>query len=81
MTIEDSIKDIIKGIGEDTDREGIKYTPTRVARLYKNIFYAYRKKLKLMREDERNTQVPEDVIPITGTPAESPRFQSWDECV
>jgi len=60
-----AVKVIIEEIGEDTEREGVKYTPTRVARLYGNLFYAYTKKLEAMREDKRNTSPGEGVIPIT----------------
>ena len=44
--IEEAVKIILKEIGEDLEREGIKYTPTRVARLYENLFYGYRKSYK-----------------------------------
>ena len=64
-TIEDAVRTILEEIGEDTSREGIEYTPTRVARLYKNLFYGYEKELRVMHEDERNTNVPEGVIPVT----------------
>lgn len=64
-TIEDNIRRILELIGENPNREGIKYTPHRVARLYKNLFYGYRKRLVVMNEEERNTRVDEDVIPIT----------------
>jgi len=63
--IENYVKEILKEIGEDVEREGIKFTPTRVARLYENTLYGYRKKLQVMNEEERNTKVPEDVIPVT----------------
>jgi GTP cyclohydrolase IA len=63
--IEDAIRIILEEIGEDINREGIKHTPTRVARLYENLFYGYKKKLKVMNEEERNTYVPENIIPIT----------------
>lgn len=63
--IEDAVKIILEEIGEDINREGITYTPQRVARLYNNMFYGYRKKLVVMNEAERNTKVDDDVIPIT----------------
>ena len=63
--IKEAVKVILEEIGEDIEREGIKFTPTRVARLYKNLFYGYNKKLKIMNEKERNTSVDKNIIPIT----------------
>ena len=60
------IRELLEQIGEDVDREGIKETPTRVERLYKNLFYGYRKKLIVVNEQDRNNgDLTEDVIPIT----------------
>ena len=36
--IEKSVKDILKAIGEDVNRQGVKRTPERVARMYADIF-------------------------------------------
>lgn len=36
--IEKAIKDILSAIGEETDREGLKDTPKRVARMYADLF-------------------------------------------
>ncbi len=36
--IEEGIKLVLKGIGEDIDREGLKGTPRRVAEMYEEIF-------------------------------------------
>jgi len=63
--VEGAVKTILEEIGEDTEREGIKYTPTRITRLYKKLFYGYRKRLKVMDEEQRNTKTDKDVIPIT----------------
>ena len=63
--IEEAVKVILEEIGEDTEREGIKHTPTRVARLYENLFYGYSKKLRAVDENERNTNPWQDEIPIT----------------
>jgi len=63
--IEKHFREILKEIGEDVDREGIKATPTRVARLYQNMFYRYGKELKVMDEKTRNGSLPANVIPIT----------------
>jgi GTP cyclohydrolase I len=63
--IQKHIKEILKLIGEDVTREGIKYTPHRVARMYDTLFYGYKKQLQIMNEEERNTTQSEDIIPIT----------------
>lgn len=36
--IEEGVKLMLEGIGEDLEREGIKDTPSRVARMYREIF-------------------------------------------
>jgi len=63
--VKDAVKIILKEMGENIDREGIKATPDRIARLYDNIFYGYRKKLVVMNEDERNGELEDSIIPIT----------------
>jgi len=62
----EAIRTILKEIGEDVNREGIKATPDRVCRLYKRLYYGYGKKLKVMDEKERNCEkFSDDIIPIT----------------
>jgi len=62
----EAIRTILTEIGEDVNREGIKATPDRVCRLWKNLYYGYRKRLVVMNENKRNKQkLPDDVIPIT----------------
>jgi GTP cyclohydrolase I len=64
--IEQHFREILKEIGEDPDREGIQATPKRVARMYHDSFYGYKKKLVIMNEVERNDcNYKEDIIPIT----------------
>ena len=36
--IEEAVKMMLEGIGEDTEREGLKDTPARVARMYEELF-------------------------------------------
>jgi GTP cyclohydrolase I len=36
--IEEGIRLVLQGIGEDTEREGLKETPERVARMYEEVF-------------------------------------------
>jgi GTP cyclohydrolase I len=63
--IEDAFRIILEEIGEDINREGIKATPARIARLYSNLFYGYRKQLKVMNEMERKDCKDPNIIPIT----------------
>ena len=63
--IENYWREILKLIGENPEREGIKSTPKRIARLYKNIFYGYKKKLVVMDEQKRNDNKDDNIIPIT----------------
>jgi GTP cyclohydrolase I len=65
LEIRKHIEAILTLIGEDVTREGIKYTPHRVARQYSDMFYGYRKQLQTMNEEERNTTHSDDIIPIT----------------
>jgi GTP cyclohydrolase I len=53
--IEKAIKEIIKAIGEDPDREGLKHTPERVAKMYSDVFKGINEK-------------PEKAIRIYSTP-------------
>jgi len=39
--IENKIKELLEYIGEDVNREGLKDTPVRVAKMYKEIFRGY----------------------------------------
>ncbi|MHA1868713.1 MAG: GTP cyclohydrolase I [Candidatus Heimdallarchaeaceae archaeon] len=63
--IKKHVKEILKEIGEDIEREGIQATPTRVARMYENVFYGYTKKLVVMDEKTRNKKLDKNIIPIT----------------
>ena len=37
-TIEESIRNILVALGDDQEREGLVYTPARVARMYDEVF-------------------------------------------
>lgn len=39
--IEEAVKLLLEGIGEDVEREGLKDTPARIARMYSEIFAGY----------------------------------------
>ena len=53
--IEKAIREIIEAIGENPDREGLKRTPKRVAKMYSEVFKGINKK-------------PEKVIRVYNTP-------------
>ena len=36
--IEEAVKMMLEGMGEDTEREGLKDTPARVAKMYEELF-------------------------------------------
>jgi len=38
VLIEESVRNILRAVGEDVDREGLKETPVRVARMYAEVF-------------------------------------------
>src|SRR6266513_2492437 len=41
--IEAAVRDILLAVGEDPDREGLRETPARVARMYEELFSGLRK--------------------------------------
>ena len=40
--VEEAVKQLLKAIGENPAREGLKFTPKRVARMYSELFSGYR---------------------------------------
>ena len=42
LTIQTSIRNIIKALGDDPNREGLKDTPKRVAKMYDEVFAGMR---------------------------------------
>ena len=40
--IEEAVKMIIEAVGEDENREGLQETPTRIAKMYQEIFFRTR---------------------------------------
>gem|GEM_PF-6759598 len=44
--IENLIRQILEEIGEDPNREGLKNTPKRIARMFEEIFSGYRQNIE-----------------------------------
>lgn len=65
--IKEGVKKILKGVGEDIDRDGLKETPERVADMYEKILNGYEEKpeehLKLF-DDDSNQMVTVTNIPL-----------------
>jgi GTP cyclohydrolase I len=40
--LEDAVSKLLNAVGEKTDREGLKYTPKRVARMYRELLSGYK---------------------------------------
>ena len=59
--IENAVRDILEAIGEDPDREGLIDTPSRVARMYEEIYSGLhedpRDHLKVIFQDEKHEEM------------------------
>ena len=66
--IEHAVRDILEAIGEDPDREGLRETPARVARMYAEIFAGLEedphKHLKIFEEQKGDEMVIVRDIPL-----------------
>lgn len=66
--IEKAVKDILKAIGEDPNRSGLKDTPKRVARMYAEIFAGLHKdpgkELTVFHEEDHEEMVMVKNIPF-----------------
>jgi GTP cyclohydrolase I len=66
--IEKAVRDILEAIGEDPEREGLKETPKRVARMYQDIFggldWDARKTIKIFHGEEHEEMVMLRDIPF-----------------
>lgn len=64
--IEEAVKMIIEAVGEDPEREGLKETPNRIARMYEEIFSGMRESsetqlAKTFRVEEDNLVIEKDI--------------------
>ena len=61
VAIEKAVREILIAIGEDPDREGLKGTPDRVARMYEEIYSGIhqdpREHLKVIFQDEEHEEL------------------------
>jgi len=59
--IEKAVREILEAIGEDPDREGLKDTPRRIAKMYEEIFAGLKedpgKHLEIYFQDERHEEL------------------------
>lgn len=59
--IERAVREILEAVGEDPDREGLQETPSRVARMYEEIFSGMdsdpKKHLKIFNEGGRHEEL------------------------
>ena len=66
--IEKAVRELLLAIGEDPDREGLAETPSRVARMYEEIFAGMeddpRRYLKVFHEDNNDEMVVVRDIPF-----------------
>ncbi len=66
--VQAAVREILLAIGEDPDREGLKETPDRVARMYEEIFSGLhrdpRDEIKIFQEENHEEMVLVKEIPI-----------------
>lgn len=66
--IKAAVRELLIGIGEDPDREGLVETPDRVARMYEEIFAGLhsdpRKEVKIFNEDQHEEMIIVKDIPL-----------------
>jgi len=65
-----AVREILLAIGEDPDREGLKETPDRVARMYEEIFAGLRKDAAVVLQ-KRFTEKYDEMVLVKGIQFES----------
>lgn len=66
--IEDGVKQIIEGIGDDVNRDGVKETPKRVAKMYKSILNGYDELSEVIEHVKLFDDKSRDMVLVTGVP-------------
>jgi GTP cyclohydrolase I len=70
--IEDAVRTLLSWAGDDPDRQGLKETPSRVARAYKEWFRGYREDPeKLLRRTFDETAGYDEIVTLRDIPFES----------
>ena len=66
--LENAVREILIAIGEDPDREGLKETPQRVARMYEEVFQGLENSpeqfLKIFNDEHNEEMVVVRDIPM-----------------
>ena len=79
--IEKAVREILEAIGEDPDRDGLRDTPARVARMYDEIFSGLRESpdhhLKVTFEADHDEMIMVRDIPMLSASASTTSSRSW----
>lgn len=62
LEVKEAIRTILRYIGEDPDRDGLKNTPDRIVRMYEEIFRGYREEKKPRITTFRNSAHTEEMV-------------------
>jgi GTP cyclohydrolase IA len=70
--IEQAFRDLLRWIGEDPDRDGLRETPTRVARAYEEYFAGYRQDPEqILRKTFEETDGYDEMVVLRAIPFQS----------
>ena len=70
--IEQAFRDILRWIGEDPDRDGLRETPSRLVRAYQEYFSGYRQDPEqILRKTFEETDGYDEMVVLRGIPFES----------
>jgi GTP cyclohydrolase I len=69
--VEDAVRTLLSWAGDDPDRNGLKETPSRVARAYKEWFMGYEDSEKLLRRTFDETAGYDEIVTLRDIPFES----------
>lgn len=66
--VEDGVKLIIEGVGDDPDRDGLKGTPERVARMYEQILNGYDEEKDIEKNIKLFQEKADDMVIVKNVP-------------
>jgi hypothetical protein len=70
--IEQAFRDVFRWIGEDPDRDGLRETPSRLVRAYREYFAGYRQNPEqILRKTFEETDGYDEMVVLRGVPFES----------